>query len=100
MTNSKIQKINENHITQGFNVAILVRILNSLSNHDSLNATSLAMFSSLNYSRCKQYLKLMKELNWIIFEKDGRTLKIKCTASGKQVKQELGKFIEESKSKD
>lgn len=95
----KIQKINENHITQSFNVGIIVRILNSLSNRGSLNTTRLAMYSSLNYSRCKRYLHLMKELNWIIFEKGDRTLKIRCTDSGKQAMQELCKFIEKSNSK-
>ena len=98
---SKTQKIKENHITQSFNVPIILRILNSLSNHDSLNTTGLAMLSSMNYSRCKQYLNLMSELNWIVFEKDNdKKLKIKCTQNGKKAKQELEQFLEKSKSQN
>ncbi|MFB5631462.1 MAG: winged helix-turn-helix domain-containing protein [Nitrosopumilaceae archaeon] len=87
-------QIQQFHVAGSFNITVMIRILKSLSNNGPLKITTLAMHSRLNYSRCKKYLNLMNALNWIIFEKDGRSLKIRCTISGKRIMGQLANFMQ------
>ena len=87
-----IQKCNN---IQSFNINVIIRILKALSDNGTLNMTNLAMYSCLNYTRCKKYLCLMKALNWISLENDDRNMKITCTANGKKIMRVFFNFIQE-----
>jgi predicted transcriptional regulator len=91
-------KSTNSNLIKNLNIVLIERILKNLSKHGPLKITTLAMHSQMNYSRCKQYLNLMWALNWIIFEKNGKTVLIKNTVSGNLIMERLSLFIDENNS--
>lgn len=81
----------ENH--QSFNVNIITRILKVLSDYGPIRISRLAMYASLNYKRCKNYLSLMEALNWLEIENDSNYILIKPTYQGKTILLKLDIFI-------